>query len=132
MEKHRKLNKGSVCRVKQPVRVLIADDRRSARQGLRALLSFCPQIEVLDEAADGQECVDLVAERKPDVVLMDMQMPLMNGLEATRLIKSRWPEIKVIALTMYAKHRQEALAAGADVFLLKGCAIETLQENILA
>jgi DNA-binding NarL/FixJ family response regulator len=73
------------------------------------------------EAADGQEAVRLVAECRPDVVLMDARMPVMDGVEATRLIKERWPEVRVVVLTMYPTYREDALAAGADAFLIKGC-----------
>ncbi len=118
--------------MKRRVRVLIADAQRPTRQGLRALLALSPQVEVVGEAADGQESVDLVAECQPDVVLMDMQMPVMDGLEATRRIKSQWPGVRVIALTLYPKYRDEALAAGADVFLLKDGTTEALQDAILA
>jgi DNA-binding NarL/FixJ family response regulator len=65
--------------------------------------------------------VQLVEECRPDVVLMDARMPVMDGLEATRLIKDRWPGVKVVVLTMYASYRADALAAGADAFLVKGC-----------
>lgn len=142
--------------MKRPVRVLIADDRPPSREGLKALLAttqLCsaecpskkngdrnkrgaseqgrPTIEVVAEATDGQEAVRLVEQHRPDVVLMDVQMPVMNGLEATRLIKRRWPEIKVVILTIYAYYRTVALAAGADAFLVKGCLAEDLLEEIL-
>lgn len=114
------------------VRILIADDRQTTRKGLRALLTLHPQVEVVGEAVDGQEAMHFVAERHPDLVVMDMQMPVMDGLEATRRIKNEWPEVKAIALTMYVKHRAEALAAGADAFLLKGDTAKALQDAILA
>ena len=113
------------------VRILITDDQQPTRRGLKALLNFAPQIEVVGEAANGQEAVRLVAEYRPDVVLMDIQMPVMDGLQATRLIKSQWPEIKVIALTNYPTYRAEALRAGVDAFLLKGCTPEALQITII-
>ena len=116
----------------QKIRVLIADDQRSARQGLKALLAFAPQIEVIGEASNGQEAVELVAEKGPDVVLMDAQMPEIDGLEATRLIKNRWPQVKVMMLTMFPSRRPEALAVGADRFLLKGGTAESLQDAILS
>ncbi len=118
--------------MKRQVRVLIADDQGPTRQGLRALLTLSPQVEVVGEATDGREAVHLVAKRQPDVVLMDMQMPVMDGLEATRCIKEQWPEVRVIALTMYPKYRVEAVAAGVDAFLLKGSPTEVLQDTILA
>jgi len=101
------------------VRVLIADDRPTTRRGLRALLSLLPTVEIIAEAANGRESVDLVAEYRPDVVLMDMHMPVMDGVEATRRIKEQWPTVRIVALTIHARYRAEALAAGADVFLLK-------------
>ena len=112
------------------VRVLIADDKRSARQGLKAFLARIPEIEVVGEAANGQEAVDLTAVHQPDVVLMDAQMPGMDGLEATRRIKSQWPAVKIIILTLHPQYRQQALAAGADAFLLKGGTAESLWNTI--
>jgi DNA-binding NarL/FixJ family response regulator len=113
------------------MRVLIADDRSRSRDGLRALLATWPEVEVVGEAADGQEAVRLVEERQPNVVLMDVRMLAMDGLEATRLIKDRWPEVRVVTLTMYASYRADALAAGADAFLVKGCPAGELLEAIL-
>lgn len=110
----------------QHICVLIADDRPTSLNGLRALLATQPTIDIVGEASDGQEAIQLVEQCRPDVVLMDVRMPLINGLEATRIIKSRWPEIKVIVLTMYATYKAEALAAGADAFLVKGYATEDL------
>lgn len=111
--------------------VVIADDRFRSRQGLRALLATQPRIEVVGEASDGWEALSLVEERRPDAVLMDHKMPAMDGLEATRRIKERWPEIKVIMLTMYGADRAEAMTAGADAFLVKGCSAEELLRAIL-
>jgi DNA-binding NarL/FixJ family response regulator len=122
--------------MERSLRVIIADDRSTTRGGLKALLALLPQVEVIGEAADGQESVDLVAEYSPDVVLMDVQMPVMDGLEATRRIKKQWPAVTVIALTMHARYRDEALAAGADAFLLKdakpGALVGALQAQIQA
>jgi len=117
--------------MKQHIRVLIADDRLSSRNGLRALLATQLEIEIVGEAADGREAVHLVEQCQPDVVLMDLRMPVIDGLEATRMIKGRWPQVKVIVLTMYPSHQPEALAAGADAFLVKGCSAEDLLEAIL-
>lgn len=104
----------------QPIRVLITDDSVRARHGLRALLATWPEVEVVGEATNGQEAVRLVKECCPDVILMDLQMPMMDGLAATKLIKSRWPEIHVIVLTIYMAQQPAALAAGADAFVIKG------------
>jgi len=115
----------------QYIRVLIADDRLSSRNGLKALLVTQPGIEIVGEAADGQETILFVEQCRPDVVLMDVRMPLIDGLEATRNIKDRWPEVKVILLTMYPSCQAEAFAAGADAFLVKGCPAKDLLEAIL-
>jgi DNA-binding NarL/FixJ family response regulator len=117
--------------MEQRVRVLIADDRPTTRQGLRALLSLLPQVEIIAEAANGCESVDLVAEYRPDVVLMDMHMPVMDGVEATRRIKEQWPTVRIIALTLHSQYRAEALAAGVDVFLLKDGNADTLLDAIM-
>ena len=112
------------------LRVLIVDDLESNRQGLVALLEFEPDIEAILEAANGREAVQLVADEQPDVVLMDVRMPVMDGVEATRQIKVRWPQVKVVVLTMYPSNKAEALAAGADRFLLKGSTGQSLPEII--
>ena len=117
--------------MEQPTRVLIADDRPRSRSGLRAVLAVRPEIEIVGEAADGQEALRLVEEHRPDVVLMDAKMPVMDGVEGTRLIKERWPEIRVVVLTIHATYEADALAAGADAFLIKGCAAEELLGAIL-
>lgn len=108
------------------IRVLIADDRPRSRDGLRALLAAWPTLQVVGEASDGQAAVRGVETCRPDVVLMDVRMPALDGLAATRLIKERWPQVRVVILTMYPLHHAEALSAGADAFLVKGCATEEL------
>jgi DNA-binding NarL/FixJ family response regulator len=115
----------------QTRRVLIADDRARSRHGLRALLTTYPGIEVVGEAGNGKEALRLVEERQPDAVVMDAKMPGMDGLTATRAIKGRWPEIKVIMLTMYSARRADALGSGADAFLMKGCPPQELLSAIL-
>ncbi len=112
-------------------RVLIADDQAPTREGLKALLALDPRLEVVGEAVDGQAVIALVKACRPDVVLMDMQMPVIDGLEATRRIKREWPGVRVIALTMYGQYRSEALAAGVDAFLLKGGEVQMLLEVLL-
>jgi DNA-binding NarL/FixJ family response regulator len=127
------MNKYHCCGTEREyrIRLLIADDAPRSRHGLRALLATWPEVEVIGEAADGREAVRLLGECQPDVVLMDARMPVMDGLEATRLIKSKWPEIRVVVLTMYPAFRTQALAAGADAFLVKGCPAEELLKAIL-
>lgn len=104
-------------------RLVIADNSPRARRGLCAILAFQPGIKIVGEAADSEEAIRLVETCQPDGVIMDVRMPGMDGLEATRLIKGRWPQIKVIVLSMYGTYRDEALAAGADAFLAKGCPV---------
>jgi DNA-binding NarL/FixJ family response regulator len=110
--------------------VLVADDQRPTRRGLHALLNLLPGVEWIGEAADGNEAVSMVNDQCPDLVLMDVRMPKMNGIEATRQIKTARPAVKVIMLTMYAEYQAEALAAGADVFLVKGGPPEALRNAI--
>jgi DNA-binding NarL/FixJ family response regulator len=111
--------------------VLIADDRLQSRKGLQALFTTCPEVEVVGKAADGREAVELVEEHRPDVVVIDARMPVMDGFEAARLIKDQFPETRVVILTMYGSCQAEAAAAGADAFLVKGCPIEKLLEAVL-
>jgi DNA-binding NarL/FixJ family response regulator len=116
--------------VNKKLTVLVVDDQASNRHGIMALLEFKPDIKVTREASNGREAVQIVAEEQPDVVLMDVRMPVMDGLEATRRIKERWPQVKVIVLTMYPSNEAEALAAGADHFLLKENASGSLTKVI--
>ena len=95
---------------------------------MRAVLEFSTHIEVIQQAANGREALAIVEETQPDVVLMDARMPVMNGIEATRLIKNRWPEIKVIVYSMYPSFEKQALTAGADRFLLKGSSYGSLED----
>ena len=113
------------------LRVLVVDDQESTRRGLAALLEFAEDIEVVNEASNGWEALHIVADVLPDVVLMDVRMPIMDGLGATRQIKQRWPQVKVIVVTMYPSHKAEALAAGADRVLQKGSMHASLEDVIL-
>ena len=110
----------------QPIRVLIADDSVRARAGLRTLLVTEPDVAVVGEAINGQEAVRFVEERRPDIVLLDLQMPIMDGVQATRLIKQCWPDVTIVVVTMHAAEQATALAAGADAFVIKGDAPERL------
>lgn len=112
------------------IRLLLADDHAFCRKALRVLLSTWPEVELVAEARDGREALELVEMTQPEVVLMDLQMPFCDGLEATRCIKHRWPHIRVIALTVHGSSRAAARAAGADCFLLKGCHLEELSAAI--
>jgi two-component system, NarL family, response regulator NreC len=104
-----------------PVRVIIVDDHGILRAGLYALLNGEPGIEVIGEASSGEEGLQLVAQNPPDVVLMDISMPGISGLEATRLIRSRYPGTRVLILTIHDDKAllQEALQAGAGGYILK-------------
>ena len=108
--------------------VLIADDHQIFRDGLRSLLQGNPDFEVLGEASDGHSTVSLTRELRPDVVIMDVVMPQMNGIEATQLITADSPAVKVLALSMYSDKRlvKRMLDAGASGYLLKDCAFEEL------
>ncbi len=106
----------------EPIRVLIVDDHAPFRAGLRALLASVPDMEVAGEAENGDEAIQKAAKLQPDVILMDIQMPGMNGIEATRLIYGSSPHIGVIVLTMFEDDDSvfAAMRAGARGYLLKG------------
>jgi CheY-like chemotaxis protein len=112
--------------MQEPIRILVVDDQPRARKSLKALLSTWPRVVEICEAGSGLEAVRLVKELPPDAVLIDVRMPEMDGLEATTKIKALCPHVKVIVLSMYAEHQDEALNAGADAFLGKGEAAERL------
>jgi two-component system response regulator NreC len=105
----------------KPIRVLIADDHTIVRSGVRLLLDAEPGFLVVGEAVDGQEALAKIEKLHPEVVLMDISMPGMGGLEATRYIKARWPEINILVLTMHCSDEYflEMLKAGASGYVLK-------------
>lgn len=116
------------------VRVLLAEDHTIVRQGLESLLRSEPDIEVVGEAINGQEALQKVERLCPDVVLMDISMPLLNGLEATRRIQQQFPKVKVLILSVHAneEHVLQALQAGASGYLLKDTAVSDLVSAIRA
>jgi DNA-binding NarL/FixJ family response regulator len=102
-----------------PIRVLLADDHEFVREGLRRLLESEPDIEVVGEAGSGEAAIDTLDADRPDIVLLDVRMPGMGGLEAARVIRSRFPNVRVVILTAYAEYAAEAVRAGAWGYLLK-------------
>lgn len=110
------------------IKLLIADDHKLLRQGVITLLNSNPDLEVVGEARDGKETVEKARELKPDVVLMDIGMANLNGLEATRQIKKHNPSIKVLILTIHRNEEYifQSLQAGASGYLLKDTAVEDL------
>lgn len=115
------------------VRVLIVDDRPQVLQDLRQLLELTGMIEIAGEARNGAEAIRLAAELAPDAIVMDLEMPGMDGYEATRRIKSQVRTVRVIILSVHAdpEEQQRALAAGADAFVTKGASYEVLVNAIL-
>ena len=109
-------------------RVLIVDDSPQVRQELRTLLPLAGDIEIVGEAADGQEAIQMAGALCPQVILMDLEMPVLDGYEATRQIKALSPSCRVVALTVHGDEsaRQKAMQAGADLFLVKGVSVKAL------
>ncbi len=114
------------------IRIIVVDNRASNRRGLKALLAFEPRIVIIGEAADGEEAVQLVGKDQPDLILMDIHMPVMDGLKATQKIKSAWPDVRVVLYSVYPGYEEEANLAGADYFMIKGSPETTPSEIILA
>lgn len=112
------------------IRVLICDDQTVVRDGLEAILSTDEEIEIVGVARNGQEALDLAAERRPHVALMDLKMPVLNGIQATDRLRKRWPEIRVLVLTTYADDASvlDAVRAGASGYLLK----DTRRDDLIA
>ena len=105
------------------IKVLIADDQELIRQSLQIVLNSKQDIEVSDVAANGQEVIQCIRKNKPDIILMDIRMPKMDGVQCTKIIKENYPQIKIIILTTFDDDEYvfNALKYGASGYLLKGC-----------
>lgn len=114
------------------IRVLVVDDMERVRQDLCTFLALTGNIEIIGEAGNGLEAIQLVDALSPQVVLMDLEMPIMDGFEATRQIKARRPCPRVIALSIHAgeEEQQKAFGAGIDEFIAKGAPLGTLLDVI--
>ncbi len=117
----------------QEIRVLLVDDHTLIRDGLKKILALEPGITVVGDAADGREAVCLAAELQPDVILMDINMPGMNGIEAARRIKEAQPRTAIIALTIHddVEYVSELVSAGISGYLLKDVSADALVEGIM-
>jgi len=117
-----------------PVRVLLVDDHAVVRQGLRLFLGLDPLIDVIGEAANGEEALQAAASLRPDVVIMDLMMPVMDGITATRTLKRQHPDTEVIALTSTLEEHKVngAIEAGAISYMLKDASSDTLADAIHA
>jgi DNA-binding NarL/FixJ family response regulator len=116
------------------IRVVVVDDHQIVREGLASLLGALEGIEVVGTAADGRDAIHVVAETGPDVVVMDIQMPQLDGIEATRMITGRQPGVRVVMLTMNEDDETvlSAMRAGASGYLLKGSGADEVQNAIRA
>ena len=114
----------------EKLRLMIVDDNPHARKALSAFISTQDWLEVITEASNGDDAVRKIRDQSPDMILMDIQMPVMDGLKATQIIKEHWPRIKVVILTIYADYRLQAKQVGADAFLVKGCSMEEMTSTI--
>ena len=116
------------------IKVLLVDDHAIIREGLRSLLEKQPEMEVIADTNDGRKAIELVRELLPDIVIMDITMPGLNGIEATRQITAEFPDVKVIALSIHSKRRfvADMLSAGATGYILKECLFDELVQAIKA
>lgn len=112
------------------IRVLIVDDSPQARDGLRSILASQPDIDVVGVADGGPEATTLAGELQPDLMLMDAQMPGIDGAEATRAVKRCCPLVKVLFMAVHDRHIDEGIAAGADRCLMKDCTRQELLEAV--
>jgi DNA-binding NarL/FixJ family response regulator len=126
--------KNSFNRMNRPIRIILADDHQIVRQGLRILLEAETDMQIVAEADNGRKVLKLAQELLPDIIIMDLSMPELNGIEATRQILSGAPEVKVIALSMHSDSLfvLNMIKSGASGYLLKDCALEELVKAIRA
>jgi DNA-binding NarL/FixJ family response regulator len=120
--------------MKAPVRVLVVDDQALVREGLMTLLETAPDIQPVAAAADGEQAIALCARHRPDVVLMDLRMPKLDGVEATRRIRAEQPDVEVVVLTTHADEESilDALQAGARGYLTKDAGIAEISRAVHA
>jgi DNA-binding NarL/FixJ family response regulator len=118
---------------KMTTKILLVDDSEPVRWDLCTVLTLSGDLEIVGEAANGLEAMRLTESLQPDVVLMDLEMPLMDGYEATRLIKALCPSSRVVALTVhsYDEARKKAVQSGVDAFIVKGAPVESIVQSIL-
>ncbi len=114
----------------QPITILIADDDAMIRQCLRRAVECDPQLQICWEADNGLKALCLAQQFHPDLVLMDAQMPRMDGIEATRCLRQRNHTTRILVMSVYDQMRAQALAAGADGFVTKDCGCEAIREAI--
>ncbi|EGR0100737.1 response regulator transcription factor [Vibrio vulnificus] len=116
----------------KPIRVVIVDDHQVVLDGFTARLEMEPEIDVVGTASNGLEALDVVKQHKPDVVLMDISMPILNGIEATRMIKAEWPEAKILMLTMHdnREYIMKVMQEGAVGYMLKEISAEKMVQAI--
>ncbi|MBC7916046.1 MAG: response regulator transcription factor [Pyrinomonadaceae bacterium] len=115
-----------------PIRIIISDDHQLFRVGIANLLSSSPEIEIVAQAENGLEAIEKAKNLKPDVVIMDLTLPIINGVEATRILHKELPETRILVLSMHAEKNyiKEALEAGAAGYLFKDCTYDQLIEAI--
>ncbi len=114
------------------IKIALADDHKILREGICSLIKGFPDMEIIGEAADGRTVLKLVKDLSPDIVIMDISMPDLNGIDATRRITAEYPKVKVIALSMHYDKQfvSEIFKAGASGYLLKDCAFDELEHAV--
>ena len=118
--------------MEEQIKVMIADDNEVVREGLRSIFEAHKDIVVVGQAVDGLDAIEKAEKLRPDVILMDGQMPRMEGPEAIRRIKKIMPDVKILFLTVYGDYAGDALAAGASWYLTKDCRRQDLLEAVRA